>query len=34
MMGMMAAESAVPVAAGEQEMSVTVQVIYEMKEAK
>ncbi len=34
MMGMMAAESAVPVAAGEQELSVTVQVIYEMKDAK
>ena len=34
MMGMMAAESAVPVAAGEQEMNVTVQVIYEMKGAK
>ena len=31
---MMAAESAVPVAAGEQEMSVTVQVVYEMKQAK
>jgi len=34
MMGMMAADRSVPVAAGEQEMSVTVQVIYEIKAAK
>lgn len=34
MMGMMAAGSAVPVAAGEQELSLTVQVSYEIKGAK
>lgn len=34
MMRAMAAESAVPVAAGEQELSVTVQVVYELKSAK
>ncbi|MEO6811188.1 MAG: SIMPL domain-containing protein [Isosphaeraceae bacterium] len=34
MMRAMAADSAVPVAAGEQELSVTVQVVYELKSAK
>jgi uncharacterized protein YggE len=34
MMRAMAAESAVPVAAGEQELSVTVQVVYELKSAR